>query len=230
MKKKMDELTKYKLVYSIELAVFAVAFMLIGLLQITHVIILHPFFIQLFNWLTFFGSLWVITDLFWTLRSEKRRQNNSLFDKVTLGIFGLYILIIDIIMFSNYLKLPQFWYQTLIGDAVFYIGIIYIMQAYWHYRYPVPSIVKAIEQERIDKITYKITSKEEGIIIARNITDNKLYKFVNASEVKEEVDELFCLEVYPSLTPIDFIEEEKPQEEKPQEEPKQKEEENKEGK
>ena len=141
MKKKMDELTKYKLVYSVELAVFAVAFMIIGLLQITHVIILHSFFIQLFNWVTMFGSIWVILDLCWTLRSEKRRKKVSLFDKVTLGIFAIYVFIIDIIMFTNYLKLPRFWYQTLIGDAVFYIGIIYVMQAYWHYRYPVPSIV-----------------------------------------------------------------------------------------
>lgn len=220
MKKKMDELTKYKLVYSVELAVFAVAFMIIGLLQITHVIILHPFFIQLFNWVTMFGSIWVIFDLCWTLRSEKRRKKVSLFDKVTLGIFAIYVFIIDIIMFSNYLKLPRFWYQTLIGDAVFYIGIIYIMQAYWHYRYPVLSIVEAVEQERIDKITYKIASKEDGVIIATNVVDNKTYKFENAVEVKEEVGELFCLELYPSLTPTEYVEEKKEEENKPQEEEK----------
>lgn len=225
MKKKMDELTKYKLVYSVELAVFAVAFMIIGLLQITHVIILHPFFIQLFNWVTMFGSIWVILDLCWTLRSEKRRKKVSLFDKVTLGIFAIYVFIIDIIMFTNYLKLPRFWYQTLIGDAVFYIGIIYIMQAYWHYRYPVPSIVEAVEQERIDKITYKIVSKEDGVIIATNVVDNKTYKFENAAEVKEEVGELFCLELYPSLAPTEFVEEKKEDENNPQEEEKKEEEE-----
>lgn len=225
MKKKMDELTKYKLVYSVELAVFAVAFMIIGLLQITHVIILHPFFIQLFNWVTMFGSIWVIFDLCWTLRSEKRRKKVSLFDKVTLGIFAIYVFIIDIIMFTNYLKLPRFWYQTLIGDAVFYIGIIYIMQAYWHYRYPVPSIVEAVEQERIDKITYKIGSKEDGVIIATNVVDNKTYKFENAAEVKEEVGELFCLDLYPSLTPTEFVEEKKEEENKPQEEEEKEEEE-----
>ena len=65
---------KYKLIYSGELLLIAVVFLVLGILKLTGVMTSKQPRIAIFNWITIFGGLWIITDLIWTLVSKKRRN------------------------------------------------------------------------------------------------------------------------------------------------------------
>ena len=78
-KKKMSIETKTKLVYSIELSIIAVIFIVVATLELVGVIHFREWALIGFNWLTLFGGLWMIADFVWTLVSEKKRKKNSSF-------------------------------------------------------------------------------------------------------------------------------------------------------
>ena len=63
MKKKLDFLTKAKLIYSGELLIFAIAFLIIAILEFTQVIKINETHHTFFNWLTLFGGTWLIAIL-----------------------------------------------------------------------------------------------------------------------------------------------------------------------
>ena len=206
MEKKMDPLTKVKLIYSGELIIIALAFLIIGILEVTRIIGINDIVRQIFNWATPFGAMWLIIDLIWALKSEKRRKKVSLFDKFSLMPVIIYVITIDIIMFINYNALEPRIYQLFIGIALISISVVYIIQGIYHWYHPLQSLLDELEQERIDKITYKVLEiKEDGSIIALHIETNEKCIFSSDSNIKENVNELFCLDLYPNVTPTKYI-------------------------
>lgn len=196
-KKKLDDLTKIKLFYSGELIVIAIVALVIGILQLTSVLEVKELFRNIFNWVTIFGSSLLIITSIYSLVSPKRRQKISIFDKITLFPLGIYILVIDIICFSNYGTLPQSFYQTYIPIALIILAVVYIAQGIYHWFYPLQSLLDELEQDRINKITYKVLAKnEDGSVKCLHIESNKEYLFKN-TDIKENVEELFCLDQYP---------------------------------
>lgn len=206
-KKKLDDLTKIKLFYSGELIVIAIVALVIGILQLTTVLEVKELFRNIFNWVTIFGSSLLIITSIYSLVSPKRRQKISIFDKITLFPLGIYILIIDIICFSNYGTLPQSFYQTYIPIALIILAVVYIAQGIYHWFYPLQSLLDELEQDRINKITYKVLAKnEDGSVKCLHIESNKEYLFKN-TDIKENIDELFCLDQYPEAQYEEFKEE-----------------------
>ena len=196
-KKKMDDLTKIKLIYSGELIIIAIVAIVIGVLQLTEVLMVKELFRNIFNWVTIFGSSFLIITSIYSLVNPKRRKKISIFDKITLFPLAIYILVIDIISFANYGALPQSFYQTYIPIAILLLAVIYLAQGVYHWFYPLPSLLAELEQERINKITYKVLEKkEDGSVRALHIESNKEYLFKD-TPIIENVDELFCLDQYP---------------------------------
>jgi len=196
-KKKLDDLTKVKLIYSGELIVIAIVAIVIGILQLSQVLTVKELFRNIFNWVTIFGSPLLIITSIYSIISPKRRKRISIFDKITLFPLAIYIIVIDIICFANYGTLDQSFYQTYIPIALLSLAVIYIAQGIYHWFRPLPSLLEDLEQERIDKITYKvIEKKEDGSVIALHIESNKEFIFTD-TDIKEGVDELFCLDQYP---------------------------------
>ena len=196
-KKKLDDLTKIKLIYSGELIVIAIVALVIGILQLTTVLEVKELFRNIFNWVTIFGSSLLIITSVYSLVSPKRRKKISIFDKITLFPLAIYILVIDIICFSNYGTLPQSFYQTYIPIALLILAVVYIAQGIYHWFYPLQSLLDELEQDRINKITYKVIAKnEDSSVKCLHIESNKEYLFKN-TDIKENVNELFCLDQYP---------------------------------
>ena len=87
-KKKLDDLTKAKLIYSGELLIFSIIVIVLGILKITNVLNISKsskiWYTYFFVILTFCGGIWFVVDFIWTLKSEKRRKKSSLVDKITL--------------------------------------------------------------------------------------------------------------------------------------------------
>ncbi len=147
MAKKMDEMKKAKLVYSGELAFFAVAFSVLGILLLTNV--LHPSNLilrQVFVYISLVGGTWVIADFIWCLASEKRRKKNSLLDKATLLPVAVSIIAIDIITLVKGFEETLEFHRIAVGILFLYIAVAYGFQAVYHYYHPLPMLVQAVEE------------------------------------------------------------------------------------
>ena len=158
-KEKMSLEKKTKLIYSGELMLFAILFLVLATLEILHVIGKRHIMLVIFNWVTIFGGTWMLVDFFWVLFSKKRRKKNSLLDKALLIPLGIYLITFDIICFCNapIVDVEDNFRRLMMGIAFYYIGVIYLFQSIYHYFVPVPSLIQAIEdaykaeQEEMEK-------------------------------------------------------------------------------
>lgn len=155
-KKKLDELTKAKLIYSIELAVFAVVFAVIGILNLVKVIVLKDWRVTLFLWLTSIGGFIFIIDLVWILLSPKRKAKNSLIDKILLIPSALFLSSLSIYQLANGIS-SFIWWE--LGIGFIYFALIYIFEAIYHWFYPVPGLLE--EDNKEEKIENKDDTKIE---------------------------------------------------------------------
>lgn len=165
MKKKMDAFTKMKLIYSIELAVIALVALVIGILELTSVIHIKDVVITIFNWVTLFGGTIMVIDFIWTMTSPKKRAKSSLIDKFLMLPLGLYLIVFDlVVLIANYDKEIYYdIYKYCIGCALLYLAVIYLFQAIYHWKHPVPALLQelaAAEDEQKAKLEDG-SSKEE---------------------------------------------------------------------
>jgi len=147
MKKKLDALTKVKLIYSGELLIFSIVFLVIAILEFTNVFVISERHHQIFNWLTIFGGTWIVADFTWMLLSKKRQAKGCLIDKITVFPLGIYLIAYDIVGFINYNKMPQEFYQYGIPAALSYVFVVYTFQAIYHWYHPLPELVNEVKKE-----------------------------------------------------------------------------------
>lgn len=136
---------KNKLIYSGELIVISVVFLVIGILELLSVIKLSERFQLIFKIVTLVGASWIVIDFAWVMLSKKRRARNSLLDKVMLLPLAAYLFGFDIAGFvypRNYS-----YYQIGVPLAFFYFACAYLFQGVYHYYVPIPLIKEAIEEE-----------------------------------------------------------------------------------
>lgn len=145
----MDELTKAKLIYTIELLLFAVAFLVVAILQFVHVINFGETHLRVINWITIFGSSIGLLDFIWYLCSPIRKKKNSALDKCALVPLMIYILVFDIICFVNYDNPQLELAQIMIPIALCYVTLIYTIEAIYHWYHPLPMLYEAIEEDKM---------------------------------------------------------------------------------
>ena len=148
MKKKLDALTKAKLIYSGELIIIALVFLVIAILKITKVIPTNETRHLVINWITLFGGLWVITDFIWALASKKRRPKISLLDKCLHLPAGLYMVTFDLYCIISQTKdenILRFGFPI----AILYLCACYIFEGFYHFYHPVPGILAAVTEEEV---------------------------------------------------------------------------------
>ena len=144
--KKVDPHKKVKLIYSGELLLFAVLFLVFGILKLTRVMGYNETRRIVFNWITIFGGAWGITDLIWALASKKRRPRISLIDKFLVLPLSLFIITF---VFISLIAKPanDSFYIISIGAAFLYISCVYIFESIYHYYKPVPGLLEEDEEE-----------------------------------------------------------------------------------
>lgn len=179
MKKKMDALKKVKLIYSGEIFLFAILFLVLGILFLVKVIDIQDYKKWLFPILTMVGATWNIAELIWALVSKKKRAKTSLLDKYLMVpaslvflVFGSFALITLIINPST-TSLDVF-FPVYIGATLLYSSAIYFFQSIYHYFYPVPALLAVIQEENDAQL-------EEGKI---ELSNNNI-----ESEISEKKDE-----------------------------------------
>lgn len=174
--KKMDEFTKFKLTYCIELLVFAVLFVVLGVLFLCKIVPIKPWKFWVFPILTFFGGIWFMIDLVWTIKSKKRRRKNSLIDKILPAPMAFAIFCFDIyaliMAFSGkattdnteYLNL----FTTVVAIALLYYGAVYLFEGIYHWFVPSKALTSAyedaerkIKEEEAKELAQKEENKTE---------------------------------------------------------------------
>ena len=144
--KKIDPEKKVKLMYSGELLLFAIIFLVFGILKLTNVMKYNETRRIIFNWITIFGGTWGIIDFIWGAVSKKRRQRICLLDKILLLPLSLFIITFD---FISLLAKPanEYFYSCSIGCAFMYVSAIYIFESIYHYYRPIPGLLEDEEEE-----------------------------------------------------------------------------------
>ena len=164
MKKKLDALTKAKLIYSGELIIIAIVFLVVAILKFTNVIPYNATRHLVLNWITLFGGTWVIVDFVWALLSKKRRPRISLLDKALHLPVGIYLVTFDLFCIITRPDNPMI-YRCGFPIAISYLCLCYIFEGIYHFYHPIPGILEAVvevddEEEKIED-TPEETLEEE---------------------------------------------------------------------
>ena len=160
MKKKMDFATKAKLIYSGELLIFAIVFIVIAILKFTDIIKYNATRATIFNWITIFGGTWLIVDLIWALFDKKRQKRIALIDKIIHAPAGLYLVVFDLYCLITQPS-DQNVYQIGIPIVLSYLGLCYIFESLYHFKYPIPGLIEEEEaKQEIDENSSKEESEE----------------------------------------------------------------------
>ena len=146
---KMSIEKKNKLIYSGELILFSVVFLVVGILELVKVIPLSEKFQLIYKILTLVGATWMIADFVWSLLSKKHRKSSPLMDKIMMLPLAVYLYSFDIAGFV-YPRSYEY-YQIGVPMAFFYIACAYLFQGVYHYYKPIPALIEAIEEEIKEK-------------------------------------------------------------------------------
>lgn len=158
MTKKMDELTKAKLIYTIELIAFSLIAITLGILFLLGIIKVLDWKKWAFTIITLIGGCWAVIDFIWTIKSEKKRKKNSLLDKILLLPSALTLIVLDIICLINLIKDKDFTgfdnvniFKYEIGIALIYVAIVFIIEAIYHWYHPLPLLLEEDKKEETEK-------------------------------------------------------------------------------
>ena len=157
MKKKMDFATKAKLIYSGELLLIAIAFIVVAILKLTDVFKYNETRSTIFNWITIFGGAWVIADLIWAIVDKKRQKRICLIDKIIHAPAGIYFIAFD--LYCLIAHPGELFYQRAIPVVLLYLAACSIFESINHFKYPIPGL---IEEEEEKKDNPKDSSNEES--------------------------------------------------------------------
>ena len=160
MKKKMDDFTKAKLIYSGELLLFGVAFLVVAILKMTGIIPHNATRQIIFNWITLFGGTWLIVDLIWALVDKKRQKRIALIDKIIHVPAGIYLIAFDLYCLIGHPSDPRV-FQFGMPIALSYLCLCYIFEAFYHYKYPVPGLLNAVEEVEVEEDSSLEESEEK---------------------------------------------------------------------
>ena len=144
----MDETKKMIIVYTVELSVFAIAFLTLAILEFTRVLNISETHLRIINWVSIFLAPVGIIDFIWFWFSPIRRKKNSLLDKLLLLPLSIYIIVFDIICFMKYAEPQLELAQIMIPIALSYVTFVYALEAIYHYKHPVPMLLMEIEKEK----------------------------------------------------------------------------------
>lgn len=189
-KKKMDDFTKFKLVYCGEILIFAVVFAVFGILFLCDILKVSEWKTWVFPILTLCGGIYFIVDFVWFLFSKKRQAKNSLIDKVlpfpaSIGViaFDIYALISNCTLegaaYDEYINI----FRIVLGSVLCYYAAVYLFEGIYHWFIPSKALTYAYEEAEKQ-------AREEEEKEAREEAEKKAQEEAKLNEEnKEKVDD-----------------------------------------
>ena len=148
MKKKMDFATKAKLIYSGELAIFAIVFLVFAILKFSGVMPVEKTRLTVFNWVTLFGGSWIIADFLWAILDKKRQKRIALIDKCIHLPAGLYLVTFDLYCLIAQPAIDSPICKFGAPIVLSYLCLCYGFEAVYHFYHPVPGLIEIEEKSK----------------------------------------------------------------------------------
>lgn len=156
-KKQLDDLTKTKLIYCVELLVFVVLALVLALLHITGV----RSVVEWKRWLvtigTLVGAVLIPGDWIWLLCSPKRRKKVSYFDKFLTLPVPFFMVPWDIYVLTttaqqgSIMAVGEESFRYVLSIALFYLSAVYLAMAIYHWFKPAPALLIALEKAEAEE-------------------------------------------------------------------------------
>jgi hypothetical protein len=179
-RKPLEPLKQAKLIYSGELMLFALAFIVLGILRLVGVISPSGTMRDIFLWITLVGGFLVIGNFIWTLVSPKHRKTITILDaSLTLPV-ALFFIVMNIYQLISG-KVDQGIYNIYMGIIFVYFGCDYLFQSIYHYYKPVQALLDAVELDA------KMQEEEEAKAKAKAEDLDEIQRRVDAGEDQDEV-------------------------------------------
>lgn len=140
-------LKKANKVYVIELLVIAAIIIVLATLKLVGILGKSQSFRHVFNIITTVGFVWITTDFVLMFTSKRHRKRNSMFDKVTLLPFAIALIVLDIICFINWDVETLEYFSLAVSIIFYYAAAVYIAQALFHIKHPLPSIIAIANED-----------------------------------------------------------------------------------
>ena len=160
-KKKLDALTKIKIVFTIEYLVIAFVVITIGVLKLTNVMASRQPRLLIYNIITVLGSLFILYSSIRMLVDKKYRQKVEVLDKLLLLPLPLYLIPFDIYCFLHYGTFNTDYIKYSISSVLLYIGVVYIFLGIYHFFKPSKEILEALKEEEEKELLEKTEDKKE---------------------------------------------------------------------
>lgn len=148
-------------IYTIELLVFSLVFVTLGVLMLVGVLGKTTGFRQVFTYVTLAGAALIVGDLIWALASKKRRQRVSLVDKFIIIPAPIAIVILDIFTLVNGVDAMVEIHRLVVGIVFCYIAAVYVFEAVYHYYFPLKELMEAAEEDEEEEEEKQEEPKKE---------------------------------------------------------------------
>jgi len=168
-KKKLDDFTKTKLIYSGELIVIAIVLIIIGILQVCNVMNISETFLNIFKFLAIGGACFFTYDITTTFVNPRKREISCLLDKFTIIIIPPYTLTISIMLFIG----NEFVWNNpklFIVPLIFYIAAVYIFQGIYHWFFPLKALFEDEEEKKDENV---VDTQEPEIVEGEDKKDSE---------------------------------------------------------
>lgn len=165
----MDEEKKTRLLYSGELLVFSVLFLVLGILIILRIIPILDWKRYAFTYVTLVGGFLLYGDFIWLLCSKKRRAKTAVLDKVLLLPSTTFLICYDLysIITSDIAILPY-----VMGGVLCYLALLYIFEGIYYWFHLHPALKYALEEDK--KALEAKAKEEESSLLAPQEKEEKL--------------------------------------------------------
>lgn len=150
---------KMFLVYSGELLVFSLVFIILGVLKIVGTISYDSTRRMVFNYITLAGAAWGYVDFIWAMASPKRKAKSSIIDKCLTLPLATFMIIFDIFCLATDFITPQM-YNIMLGAAILYGAAMLLFEAIYHYFNPVPSLIEEYNKLKEEEDKEKLAKQE----------------------------------------------------------------------
>ncbi len=146
-----EKLTKkYQKIFLLEyIAIFAVL-VLIGFLRAFNVMKYSETRLLVYNIITLIGVAYIIFDLYWNLRPNKRKDF-SLIDKIPPLFIAAFLLVFDILVLSKTVTDPYFIKYSVCA-VLFTAGTYSLCMGVYHYKHPQKALIEAVEEAYLEAL------------------------------------------------------------------------------
>lgn len=160
--KKLDEVTKVRLIYSGELALFAVVFAVIGVLQLIGVWEVKEWVLQVFKFVAPVAAAYFIYDFVTSFTNKRKREKVCFVDKFSTIFVPPYSLTLAIMLFVNY----QFVFDNrnlFFPPLLLAISVVYLFQAIYHWFNPLKELFEDDESPNGKEVVATIENPVEVV-------------------------------------------------------------------